>query len=629
MRQRPKSPNTRTRSRLMRPVLAAGAFALVAASCASDADDSAAPSDVAESVDTVEVIQDEQPGETANTEPAESTVSTTQPVGTSAPTTDPAPEVVSSVKFEPCGDGAECAMVDVPLDYAAPDGDTVQIHVTRVAAGGDRIGNLFLNPGGPGVGSEDFIRGVGGAGSLSWTDRFDLVGIDNRGTGRSNAIDCNDDDLADAERFLTYQPEDVDAYIADFTELAAACDSAYDVEYLASLTTENAARDMETVRLALGGESLNFYGGSYGTVIGSVYATMFPDSIRSMVLDAAAPTDPEDGTFVARAAGFNDALVKLDTSCALWAACPLGDVGLIDAIDQVAAMLEADGNIGDLDAQTFGQVMGLLLAAPPALADVATGLADALDGNGSLLAEIGASQLTMLPDSDQTVGSSGSYNAIICADGWNIETSTVDELADQAAQWFADAPILGGNWETPCDLWPVTGPGLPAVDYTGDAPMLVIGNVGDPITPLTFGEDLVDALGSTATLLTFGGGGHTAGFQGIDCIDDYMSAFFVEVASPEVGAYCEERGLVGIGYPDGSPVVIDRVTANSPAEQAGVLLGDVILQADGTDVFSQYDVPSGVRGEPLDLVIDRDGEIIELTIIRGPAFWEFWRLAEE
>lgn len=82
------------------------------------------------------------------------------------------------------------------------------------------------------------------------------------------------------------------------------------------------------------------------------------------------------------------------------------------------------------------------------------------------------------------------------ADGCNMETSTVDELAGQAAQWFDDAPILGGNWETPCDLWPAIGPGIPG-DRQRRRP--------DPITPLADSENLVDALGSTiwvATLLT-------------------------------------------------------------------------------------------------------------------------------
>ena len=83
---------------------------------------------------------------------------------------------------------------------------------------------------------------------------------------------------------------------------------------------------------------------------------------------------------------------------------------------------------------------------------------------------------------------------------------------------------------------------------------------------------------------------------------------------------------MGLGFTD-SPVIVDRVTTGSPAEAAGVLIGDEIVIADGEPVRDSRDVPRGTIGEPLDLVLDRDGETIEVSIIRGPIFSEFWRLA--
>ncbi|MFK8025067.1 MAG: alpha/beta fold hydrolase [Ilumatobacter sp.] len=597
--------STTPTGRLGRAVAAAGAIAMIAASCATD---------------------DPASTNTAATPPTTDVATTAaEPVIDEARSAYDAS--TTPLDFESCGGGFDCAMFAVPRDYDDLTGDTVEIHVTRRVASADSIGPLFLNPGGPGFGAEDMVRGLGQYGPPPLSDNFDLIGIDPRGTGRSAAIDCNSDEDADARRRLVTEPADVQAYITDFEDLAATCAADYDVDYLASITTENAARDMESVRLALGAESLNYYGASYGTAIGSVYATLFPDSIRSMVLDAAVPTDPEDGTFEARAAGFEEAIVRLDTSCELWPGCALDDTGLIDAIDQVAATLEADGNIGNLDLTRFESAIGLLYGVPAAMPDVAEGLAAALEGSGSLLAQIGVDGLTFVPDTDRQVINSGAKQAIACADGWNLESSTAGELAGQAERTAAIAPNAGPGWETPCDLWPVTGPGIPAVSYTGDAPILVIGTEGDPVTPLAWSEDLADDLGENASLVVFEGTGHTAAFQVPGCIDDHVLAALLEQQLPADRSRCAAAGLVGLGYPD-SPVVIDRVTVGSPAEAAGLLIGDEIVESDGQPVETWMDVLPGGLGEPLELVVDRDGEILEFSVVRGPAFWEYWRLAE-
>lgn len=191
----------------------------------------------------------------------------------------------------------------------------MQIHVTLDPAKGERVGALFLNPGGSGFGAEDMVRGLRQFGPPDLTDNSDLVGVDPRGTGKSNPIACNDDE-ADAVRSLSDQPDDLDAHIADFSNLAAECER------------------------------------TCGTAIGSVHATLFPDSIRTMVLDAVVPTDPVDGTNESHAAGVEEALVKLDTSCELWLDCPLNAVGLLTAIEE--------GSIGDLDTRTFANAISPL-----------------------------------------------------------------------------------------------------------------------------------------------------------------------------------------------------------------------------------------------------------------------------
>ncbi len=617
------TPPTR---RLGRAAVTAGAIAVLAAACASESTGTDAGD--ADPVDEATVTND------ARSRPDVETVSDGSPdegttdVADEPATDEPYDPATTPLEFEDCGDGFDCAMFPVPLDYDDPTGDTVDVHVTRQKAGGERIGTLFVNPGGPGFGAEDMVRGIGRFGPPPLTDAFDLIGIDPRGTGRSGAIDCNSDDETDALRHLSFGPTDLDEYIADFEDLAATCSSEYDADYLASLTTVNAARDMESVRIALGGEPLSYYGASYGTAIGSVFATMYPDSVRSMVLDAAVPTDPADGTFESRAEEIDQALVRLDTSCDLWLDCPVRDVGFLEAIEAVRATLEADGNIGNLDATTFNEATGVLLPVPDAMIEVSEGLAAALDGRGSMLAQTGGRQLTRLPDSDSLAANSGAGAAIVCADGWNMETSTVDELAGQVERTAALAPNAGPGWETPCDLWPVTGPGIPAVSYTGDAPILVIGAEHDAITPLRWSEDLVAGLGENAALLVSEASGHVQAFRVPGCIDDHVFTLLFDGELPEPGARCGVPGLVGLGYDDFT-LVIDRVTTGSPAEAAGLQLGDQIVEANGSPANDWMDVPPGAFGEPLDLVVDRDGELIEFTVVRGPAFWELWRLADD
>lgn len=537
----------------------------------------------------------------------------------------------SMIDFTSCGGASECAMVEVPLDYSEPDGEMVQIHVTRHTASGDRIGSLFLNPGGPGGSVELMVDGMGQWGPPGVTERFDLIGIDPRGTGKSGLADCNSDWLDDSVTYPTEDDgfaDDVDTFIADFSEMAAECEAELGIAFLASLTTENAARDMETVRVALGDEPLNFLGYSYGTAIGSVYATLFPDAIRSMVLDGAVPTDPAESDTAAYGARFEEALVRLDIACDLWSACPVADVGLLNAIDQVRDELEANGEIGPLQPHTFERAVGSMIAIAPIMQEIAQGLAFAIDGDGEMLHAIGSGFLTPIP-SGGFEEFSAANPAIICADGWQMAAGTADEVLAQVEETAAANPNIGPGSDVPCDLWPVFGEGIAPVNYTGSTPILVVGNTHDAFTPLESGVALVDELGVNATLLTWEGSDHTVVFGGADlCIDDHVIAYLYDGVMPADGTVCPMRGLVGVGYDDDGPVVINRITPGSPAEESGLLLGDVILRVDGIDIEIGSDWPDGPPGTEIEVLLEREGDAVEITMTRGFPVWELWRSVE-
>lgn len=556
----------------------------------------------------------------------------TEATVTTAGSTDEAAEdsaaSTAQLDFAPCG-GAECATLEVPLDYDDPDGETTPIHVTRSAAKGDRIGSLFVNPGGPGGAVGNMIVGMGRFGPPPIIEAFDLIGVDPRGTGESRPISCNDNLDEDLSRNIAVSDgldDDVDAFTTDFAASAAICAANFDAGYLASITTENAARDLESVRLAIGGEPMNYLGYSYGTAIGALYATYYPDSVRSMVLDGGVPMGASALAVEERAGTVDEALRRLDLSCDLWIGCPIGEIGLLDAVDQVRSRVDLEGSVGPLRAHSLESAIGGIVTQPWVMPDVAEGLRRALNGSGDMLHGIGVSFTSETVDGD-IQDFDAVAEAIICADGWGIAATAAADLLDQAEQTSLN-DATRPTWGVPCDLWPVQGQGMPSVEYSGDAPILVVGNTDDPITPLSWSEALVEDLGPNAELLTWNASAHTVVFQASMCIDDHTIGYLLELVMPEPDTVCQLRGLIGLGFSQ-QPVVVDRVTPGSPSDDAGVLVGDQIVEMDGRQVESAADVLDGFVGAEVELTVERDGELVELSMVRGVPVWELWRTADD
>ena len=343
-----------------------------------------------------------------------------------------------------------------------------------------------------------------------------------------------------------------------------------------------------------------------------------------MILDGAVPLTGESDRD-AYATRIEETVQRLAATCDLWSACPIADVGLVNAVDQVSAELQENGNIGQLEMHHFDAAIGTVLSSPIDLLDVAEGLALALDGDGGLLHEIGMYGLTPMPDGGFREFTSGDV-ATICGDGWNAFAGTADELLEQAERTGAANPATGPFWDIPCDLWPVTGSGISPVNYTGSTPILVVGNTDDTFTPLEFGHELVNQLGN-ATLLTHESSDHTAVFNSHTCIDQHALAYLIEGVMPAEGTVCQMRGLVGL-FTDDGPVVVNYVTPGSAAEAGGLLVGDVVLEFDGVTMRSNEDYPFGPPQSEAIVRIERDGEEMEFTLTRGLPVWELWRSAE-
>ncbi|MEV6556688.1 alpha/beta hydrolase [Nocardia sp. NPDC051756] len=172
------------------------------------------------------------------------------------------------------GHGVQCAVVEVPMNYADPDGAKIQLTVSRIAATGERRGAIFANPGGPGADGLDFWGLRTDVMPADLNAHYDRLAVQPRGLRWATPLDCGTEDGGR-----------VALGGGDRNAIKKACDIALP-GYLDTITTENTARDMDAVRAALGLDRISYLGTSYGTYLGAVYASLFPDRVERMVLDS-------------------------------------------------------------------------------------------------------------------------------------------------------------------------------------------------------------------------------------------------------------------------------------------------------------------------------------------------------
>lgn len=463
---------------------------------------------------------------TSTTEPSDDGPSTTEGPGGFTP--DP-------IEWEPCQYG-ECATLQVPLDYEDPNAGTTEIFVARKPAQGDRIGALFVNPGGPGAAGSDFASTLAMLLPSKITDRFDIVGVDPRGTGESSPIDCG----VSATELYSVDPTIEDD--ADRQALLDVSESYVDdcaIKYgdvLQHVGTRDVARDMDTVRAAMGDDQLSYLGFSYGTAIGQVYADLFPDRVRAMVLDGVLELGPSGLDLAAeQAAGFETALQRWVQYCQAGEGCqtaadPQG------AVERVLALSEQPGGIpapsADRPAGPGEANLGVSLAlySQSLWGALDSALAEALDGDGSRLVD--------LADQYIGIGDFEVYFAVNCLDfSWPDDPNAFLSFAKATA---TNAPHFGEalvNDYVRCVDWPVEREPLEPVTAPGTPPILVVSTTGDPATPYEGGVRVAERLES-GVLITNEGDGHTVVADGKPCIDDLVVAYLVEGTVPADGTTC-------------------------------------------------------------------------------------------
>ncbi|MFN0090451.1 MAG: alpha/beta hydrolase [Acidimicrobiales bacterium] len=460
---------------------------------------------------------------------------------TSAPASPPAAAEPPLAEWTDCDRGFECATISVPLDYADANRGTIELALVRLPArqASRRIGSLLVNPGGPGASGVEFVRDNSAVFSGLLRDRFDLVGFDPRGVGRSAAVDCVDTELYEDEP--GFAPADEPAVTARTLELTAqyvAGCQARSGRVLPFVGTMNAARDLDRIRAAVGDERLTYLGFSYGTALGAAYAAMHPERVRALALDGAdalGKTDAEVAEAQFRA--FEAAFDAFAADCAQRRTCPLRAEGADAAFAAVDARLRRGRPLPVSD-QPGRKVVReeLYLATIAAMyseetwSSLATGLAEAQQGDGRILQRL--ADLYLQRRDDGTYPNLFEANtAIGCAD--NAERMSTEEALRRGRAFGAQLEHFGPVADTMllgCVGWPAAREPLEARPYRGPAPLLVVGGTGDPATPYQWAVDMTELL-QPATLVTRNGEGHIS-YVASRCAAQKIDSYLVDLIVP-------------------------------------------------------------------------------------------------
>ena len=477
---------------------------------------------------------------------------------------------------EEVGEALDCATLAVPLDYTDPAGETIDLALIRYpAVAAIREGAILLNPGGPGGSGFDFAANAAEAidFEMGLGGRFDIIGFDPRGVDRSSGIDCIDDRAIESLLYADDTPDDAVEAVASVAQqvmFGNACRQIYG-DTLRLYSTENTARDMDTIRAALGDEQLSYIGVSYGTYLGGVYATLFPERVRAMVLDSAyEPTgDSEYDQWVTQLVGFEQAFDNWASWCEEGRECAFTDTDVGARWDRLIATLEATPVKSDSGRPVNHVAMETATVSAmysenswPALG---AALAEAEAGDGTSLLAMADDYNGR--DSDGTYASIRQSGPVIrCASG--IDQTTPADPAALLAELHRVAPRFSRGYDL-TDFRDMCRDFIPedveaiSPAYSGQAPIVVVGGLNDPATPFRWAEELAAEMGSNVSLVTFTGEGHGQ-ILSSRCVTNAEASVLRDLQLPEPGTTCDADPPVArpafwgdVPVPDGVGPLVD------------------------------------------------------------------------
>ena len=477
--------------------------------------------------------------------------------------------------------GFECATAQVPLDYANVAGPSINLSIVRHTSTdpAQRIGTLFFNPGGPGGQGTEDLPGWISLFSPTMQARFDLISWDPRGIGDSTAVQCfaNPDDETNffngvpQEAFPVGQAEKA-TWLQRFAAFGRIC-LERNGALLSHTSTADTARDMDLLRQALGERTLNYLGTSYGTFLGAVYANLFPNNVRAMILDG--NLTPSLYT--------NNGDPKVELSSALRFG---SDQGLSESL---SAFLDLCGEAGpakcmfstgdgpgtrakfdtllrqlkrtpiEIDGITFTYALLLKslegkffttrqepggFSGWAGAGSLLTVVYNAVTAGGAsasaLTATAASSQPSAAPSAEQKYVSNWQSLTVECGDSPNPRPPAKFLTLDRSAYaLFGPIGVVDLWADEPCASWPVRA----ADQYVGPwnhptpNPILLIGNTNDPSTPYRNSIGMAREL-AEARVLTVDGYGHTVLLNPSRCAQRLEDDYLVNLSLPPEGTVC-------------------------------------------------------------------------------------------
>ncbi|KAK0504492.1 TAP-like protein-domain-containing protein [Armillaria luteobubalina] len=468
-------------------------------------------------------------------------------------------EPTSNLSWVNCYSDYKCTRFKVPIDYSNEGGDNAALAVIKLSAQSETEykGAVLMNPGGPGDSGVTTLVSSGPLLGSIVGNQYDIISFDPRGVGnstpRAEIFPSKEEHslwLASADHFTwaVNTTSDQIPHLWASAQVVAELAKEQDNGILNYISTDNVARDMLKISEAAGQEKLQYWGFSYGTVLGATFASMFPDKIERMILDGVLDMDGYYSdwrnevidTEKDMQSFFDGCVAAGPDACSFYASTSEEISSKLNAIYQSLLTepvpVVSSSFYGVVDYAVLQTAIKNALYAPyTSFSVLAEGLTSLASGNGSIIYSM---QATYDPSSVYD-NSWEAEIAVACSDALN----NTDSVEDLFAYWDSIQGISPfAFWlmteRIGCSGWKFHREGRFTVGGHTSYPILLIGNTADPVTPLSMAHKTSSAFPGSVVLAQ-NSSGHTSLVASSACTYAYVQAYFQNGTLPDDGVVCD------------------------------------------------------------------------------------------